>query len=200
MSFFKTNFDTVLKLILNQIGVALLTFFLYTAAGGIISDDGLGLMIKIAISVFGILFYYALIYNIAWEIGAKDKIRIDGGKMKPSKNKGMLLGIYANLPNIAVITFATLLFLLYMLTNADWMYSLYAVLNFIFRFFISIYIGVIQAICTPYREYHADLYTLSQCICFLIFALISAIIIHISYVMGVKDIRIFGKQKPRKYD
>jgi hypothetical protein len=200
MKFFKENFDVILKLLINQVGVALLTFFLYTAAGGIISEGSLGLLIKVAISIFGIIFYFALVYNIAWEIGAKDKIRIDGNKMLPVPNKGILLGIFANSTNIIVIGFATLIFILYILTDAEGLFSIYAVLNFIYRFFISMYLGVIQAICSPYAEYHTELYTISQCICFLIFSLISTIVIHFSYTMGTKDIRIFRSKPQSRYD
>ena len=200
MKFFKENFDVILKLLINQVGVALLTFFLYTAAGGIISEGSLGLIIKVAISIFGILFYFALVYNIAWEIGAKDKIRIDGNKMLPTPKKGVLLGLFANSTNIIVIGFATVIFILYVLTDAQWLFSVYAVLNFIYRFFISMYLGVIQAICSPYAEHHTELYTVSQCVCFLIFSFISTIVIHFSYTMGTKDIRIFGSKPQSRYE
>jgi len=193
MRFFKNNYDTVIKLLINQIGVAILTFFLYTAAGAIKTDEGTGLTIKIAISIFGILFYYVLIYNIAWEIGAKDKIRVDGGRAIATPGKGIRLGIYANLTNFVVIGLAAILLTIYIISGAEYLYSFFAVLNFIFRFFVSMYLGVIQAICQSYSEF-TNMYFLAQTLCFLIFSLISSIVIHVSYTLGFKDYR-FIKQK-----
>ena len=37
----------------------------------------------LASSIFSILFYLMLLYTVGWDIGARDKIRIDGGRMKP---------------------------------------------------------------------------------------------------------------------
>lgn len=197
MRFFKNNYDTIIKLLVNQIGVAILTFFLYTAAGAIKTDDSTGLTIKVAISIFGILFYYVLIYNIAWEIGAKDKIRVDGGRATATPGKGIRLGLYANITNFAVIGLAAIVLTVYIISKADYLYSFFAVLNFIFRFFVSMYLGIIQAICHSYSAF-TDMYFLAQTLCFLIFSVISAIVVHISYTLGFKDYRFIKQKKTAK--
>ena len=199
MKIFKENSYDIVKLYVNQLGIMIFSMLLYTAVGSF-ENESLSGKLSIFVSVFSICFYLVLVYYAMWEIGAKDKIRIDGNKMLPTPKKGVLLGLFANSTNIIVIGFATVIFILYVLTDAQWLFSVYAVLNFIYRFFISMYLGVIQAICSPYAEYHTELYTVSQCVCFLIFSFISTIVIHFSYTMGTKDIRIFGSKPQSRYE
>ena len=146
MRFFRENADSIVKLYINQIGVAIFSMFIYTAAGAISVGGVTSLLIKVGISAFAVFFYFALLYTVMWEIGAKDKIRIDGGRIEEKKSKGILLGLYANIPNFVFIGLALDLFLLYMLTGAEALYSLFAVLNGLFRVFVSMYLGIIQGL------------------------------------------------------
>ena len=83
MSFLKEHSDNIVKLIINQVGISIFAMFLYTAAAAIKSEDGgASLTFKVLISVFSIMFYLLLVYTIGWEIGAKDKIRIDGKRLE----------------------------------------------------------------------------------------------------------------------
>ena len=197
MRFFKNNLDIISKLMINQVGVAIFSFFLYTAAGAINADSTISLTIKISISAFAIVFYLVLIYNIVWEVGAKDKIKIDGKRLQRTPQKGILLGIFANIGNFAVIGSALVLMLIYMNTGVEALNSVFAVLNFIFRFFVAMYLGVIQGICSPFAA-DKNLYYLTQTIAFLVFSILSALAIHLSYIMGLNDWRIIpssGKKK-----
>ena len=117
--------------------------------------------------------------------------------MTAEPGKGIRLGMYANLTNFIVVGLATILLVLYMITKAEWLYSFFAVLNFIFRFFVSMYLGVIQALCQSYSAF-SDMYFLAQTLCFMIFAIISAILIHLAYALGYKDYRIIKSKKANK--
>ena len=194
MHFLKNNIDTIVKLMINQTGVAIFAFFLYTAAGAISTEEGISLAIKIAISVFAIIFYLVLIYNIAWEIGAKDKIKIDSKRLERAPYKGLFIGLYANALNFIVIGTALVLIGIYMSNGSDAIYSAFAVLNFIFRFFVSMYLGVIQGICKPF-EADQNLYYLLQTLGFLIFSVLSAFAIHFSYILGLNDWRLIPTNK-----
>ena len=81
MRFFKENSESIIRLIVNQIGITIFSFFLYTALG-VMQKEGESspLHFKVLISAFCVLFYFVLIYTVVWEIGAKDKIRIDAGR------------------------------------------------------------------------------------------------------------------------
>ena len=106
MRFFKENSENIIKLFINQIGIAIFSMFMILAAYAISDKGGNDAVISIFISIFSIIFYFVLIYNVAWEIGAKDKIRIDAGRMEKKESKGILLGIYSNIPNFIIIGLA----------------------------------------------------------------------------------------------
>ena len=194
MRFFKENSESVIKLFINQIGIAIFSMFMILAAYAI--KGGNAALISIFISIFSIAFYFVLIYNVAWEIGAKDKIRIDGGRMKERKSKGILLGIYANIPNFIVIGIATVSIIAYMLGGGEWLKSIFAVLNLIFRFFVSMYLGVIQGFTSSITDQNASY--LVQSILFLVFSSLSAVVIHVSYILGLRDFRFFPTAKHTK--
>lgn len=197
MRFLKNNFDSILKLFINQIGVAIFSFFLYTAAAAISTDASVSLIIKISISVFSILFYFVLIYNVTWEIGAKDKIRIDAKRIERNSSKGIGLGIFANAVNFIVIGCALFLYIFYLLFDWSWAYKIFVVLNAIFRIFVSMYLGVVQGICSSFAG-NTELYYLVQTILFLVFSVISAIAIHLSYLVGLADFRLIKNSTKKK--
>jgi len=197
MRFLKENFDSIIKLLVNQIGIAIFAFFLYTAAPEINTDPSTALLIKVLISLFSVIFYFALIYNVTWEIGAKDKIRIDAGRVVNNPLKGLWLGLFANATNFIVIGLSLILFCVYLLGGPGAFYSIFLVLNAIFRIFVSMYLGMIQGIFASFAG-NTDLYYLLQTIGFLVFSLLSALFIFASYIMGLKDYRIFGKKNNTK--
>ncbi len=56
----------------------------------------------IVVSSFAILFYLFLTYTTIWEIGAKDKISADVGKLKIKPWLGIVISLFANIPNFIV--------------------------------------------------------------------------------------------------
>ena len=199
MRFLKENFDSVIKLFVNQIGVAIFSFFLYTAASTIAENGQSGLAVKFAISVFSIIFYFLLIYNVIWEIGGKDKIRIDAGRMTPQKSKGARLSFIANLPNFIFIGIALLLFVIYMTSGNEGFKAAFAILNALFRIFVSMYLGAIQLVCDSFSE-NENTYYLMQTIGFLIFPVMSIGISHFAYIMGLNNKKIINTGKTEKYE
>lgn len=196
MRFFKENSESIIKLFINQIGIAIFSMFMILAAYAIGDKGGNAAVISIFISIFSILFYFVLIYNVAWEIGAKDKIRIDAGRMQKKEAKGILLGIYSNIPNFLIIGLAIILFSIYMIAGGEWLKNIFAVLNFIFRFFVSMYLGLIQGITASIANENTAY--LVQSILFFAFSILSAVVIHVSYILGLKDFRFFPNTKSAK--
>ena len=195
MRFFKENSGLIVKLFINQIGIAIFAFMLYTAAGSFeINDASASLLIKVILSAFSMLFYFTLIYNIMWEIGGKDKIRIDSGRAERKASKGLMIGLFANAVNIIVVGVALLLLILNMITGLDVLMSIFAVLNAIFRIFVSMYLGVIMGL-SAFAQETTEMYYLIQTAGFLLFSFISAFVIHFSYLMGLNDKRIFPSAK-----
>ena len=193
MRFFKENSESIIKLFINQIGIAIFSMFMILAAHATAGKSGNAMLISVFISIFSIVFYFVLIYNVAWEIGAKDKIRIDGGRMEKRESKGILLGIYSNIPNFAVIGVAIVSFAIYMMGGGEWLKSIFAVLNLLFRFFVSMYLGVIEGMTSSISD--SDVAYLVQSVLFFVFSIISAAVIHISYILGLRDFRFFPTSK-----
>lgn len=99
MRFIKENFSEIIRLYVNHIGITIFAMFTITAFGAINSEsDALGILA----SALSMLFYYVLIYFVVWEIGGKDRIRIDAGRMEKKPAKGLLLGLCGNIPHIII--------------------------------------------------------------------------------------------------
>ncbi len=85
------------KLLLNQFGAAFLGIMLIMAAWAVRSQkDWLG----VVASCLATAFYLYLIYNLLWERGGQDRIRIDGGRMERKPMSGFWVILIANIPNI----------------------------------------------------------------------------------------------------
>ena len=195
MRFIKKNSYDIIKLYINQIGIAIFSLVLYTAIG-MIDSETLPMPLKIGVSVFAILFYFVLIYTVTWEIGAKDKIRVDAGKEKCVMSKGFLMGLFANLPNF-IFTFICILGQgVYMLTEIEAFKTLGAVFNLIIRLFLSMYLGVIQGIFSPFAE-NVDLYFLLQSCGFFLLPLLAVFTTDIGYRMGMKNIKFFSSKSQK---
>ncbi|MBQ9804955.1 MAG: hypothetical protein IJW49_12110 [Clostridia bacterium] len=89
--FFADHSYDMVKMLLNQIAIAIFGFSLVLTAGKM---GSVGL--RNVTSVFSILFYLFLIYITAWDIGYKDKISVDVGKKKYQPWKGVLISLCAN--------------------------------------------------------------------------------------------------------
>lgn len=195
MRFFRENSDSIVKLYINQIGVAIFSMFLYTAAGAVSLDGIASLMIKVGISAFATVFYFVLVYTVAWEIGAKDKIRIDAGRMEEKKSKGFKLGLFANMPNFVFIGIAFLTFGIYLIFGAEAFYTVFGILNGIFRIFVSMYLGIIQGL-TNGLSGNVDLAT--ETALYLVFSAVASVITYLSYIMGLKEKRLFSVKPAKK--
>ena len=81
MKHIKGNSYDVVRLIINQLGISIFALVLYIAMASVGENNpSLHTGLKIASSVFSVFFYWMLIYAVMWEIGAKDRIKIDTGK------------------------------------------------------------------------------------------------------------------------
>ena len=68
MKFLKENSYDIIRLIINQVGITIFAFVIYTAVGSVKIESRLAvILLRVGISVFSALFYYALIYTVAWD-------------------------------------------------------------------------------------------------------------------------------------
>lgn len=93
IDFIKDNSYNMVKMFIYQFGMTVfgLTLSLATA-----SNDTLLLIA----GCFSVLFYMYLLYTMTWEIGAKDRVRVDSGRATAMPLKGLYISIGANTLNI----------------------------------------------------------------------------------------------------
>ena len=196
MKFFKENTYDIIRLFVNQIGITIFSFFLYTAVGAI-QDDALTLKVQVVVSVFAILFYFSLLYTAAWDYGAKDKIRVDAGRATLNKFRGALMGFFANLLNF-ILSGITIIFMAFCVFEAgEWAQAPAAIFDMITRFVESMYLGLLQGVFVAFKD-NLYLYHFMQAIGFFIMPVLSILSVHFGYSMGLKEKKIFPSAKKTK--
>ncbi len=215
MRFIKENLHDIVKLFINQLGITIFSFFLYTAFDvGIKDNDSAKSATYIAVSVISILFFCFLLYTVAWEWGAKDKIRIDGGRLKEFKYKGALISFYANVINFVIAAVAFTTVLIFMLTYSEtslfdpslvitfdkvpsnFALELHSVFNILMRFISSLYNGLLRGIFSGIEN--AFLVSFYESIGFFVLPLVAILATHFGYVMGLREKKIFSSNAKAK--
>lgn len=103
--FWSENSKIIGKIILNQFGATFLGIMVITAAQ---SAQGQKAWLMLFASAFASLFYLFLIYNVIWEKGGQDRIRVDGGRAVRKPLKGLIISLFANIPNF-ILAFIVLI-------------------------------------------------------------------------------------------
>ena len=195
MRFFKEHSESIIRLLVNQIGITIFALFLYTAAGAMQKEgEHIPTLFLVLISVFSVLFYFVLIYTVVWEIGAKDKIKIDGGRAEKYPLKGLLLGLYANIPNLIINGIAFLAIILHTVGLGEIFYTIYSIPYIIGIFFESMYHGIILGLTSnlvALKDFMIGLY-------YFVFPLSSVLVIQFAYFMGLHEKRIIPRAKSSK--
>jgi hypothetical protein len=193
MKIFKENSYDIVRLYVNQLGIMIFSMLLYTAVGSF-ENARLSTALSIFVSIFSLCFYLVLIYYVVWEIGAKDKIRIEGGRAEPCKFKGLVMGLFANVPNF-VLGILTLLFLsIFLISGNNVVSSVFLIFNLITRFHASMYLGIISAIVpTGLSSGPVDyIEMLVETLLFVVLPLISVGVTHLAYYLGSKEKKLIS--------
>ena len=193
----KDNSYDIARLIINQIGIAIFAIVLYVAMATVGENSReLYDMLKVASSVASTLFYWALIYTVMWEIGAKDRIKIDSGKAEDFKSKGFLIALLANLPNIILSSLAIIFKAVYMIFGIEAFNTAMLLVSTFMRFIASMYIGIISGICNPIEP--SNLEDLAQSIGYLIMPLLTVLVCHLAYTLGKNNFKFFATKNTRQ--
>jgi hypothetical protein len=187
MKFLKENSYDIVKLFINQVGIAIFSIMLYSAVGSL-SDN---LAFEIAVSVFATIFYFALIYTASWDSGSSDKVRIDSGRLNAVKAKGAIISLIANIPNIIIAFAAIIGKLIVHLGGPEWADIIWLISNIIIRFILGMYLGIVRGIFSFLPSTDSLTY-IFEGIGFLVLPLISVLVCHIGYTFGSKNFRILS--------
>ncbi len=177
----------VKKLVLNQFGAAMLGIMLSSAAMQ-------SRILNFLTSLLAIFFYLFLQYTAIWETGAKDRIRVDGGRAAENKWRGLHAAILANSPNILLAVLVVLLTTVGVLTQWSWAGEGAVVFTFIARLWQGMYNGVINFVI-PQGLNEAQ--TILSTLIYLAIILPSLVVNTIGYRMGYMNRRIFPERKKK---
>lgn len=195
MKFLKENSYNIIKLYINQIGISIFSLLLYVSVATIKNDE-LSSNLTFGISIFAMLFYFALLYTAAWDIGASDIIKIESGRMESKKYKGALMALLANVLNFVLAGVCVISMSFYMNgTQAALGFS--QIFNLLLRMTSAMYIGLLQSIFSSFAA-DGNLYNLLQSYGYLVAPFLAIIATHIGYIFGMKNLRIFPSSKNPK--
>ena len=202
MNFFKVNSYDIVKLYLTQIAISIFALIMYTALGFIQSNESLSTTFQIIISVFSILFYLVLLYTAAWDWGANDKIRADGGRCTLDKLRGFKMAVLANIPNYIFAFIPALGFGLGALGIESFVAKIGAIFVVILRFTASMFQGllvnVFDFLKTDIEGATNYPYFFAEACGYIFMILLSIFATHLAYTLGSKDKKIFGFIKTNK--
>ena len=180
--FFHDYSYSVIKMFINQFALAIFGASLTFATVSAHSSDGFDFFTLI-VSIFSACFYLFLIYNIAWEIGAKDKISVDVKKKPYRPYLGIVLSLLANIPNFILVA-------LYATTTITRAYQIKDVLRIISCLLNGPYFGMLTAIKIPFQGEMIPLQAFW--VSFLIATLPAIITSGLAYYLGHRNFKFFG--------
>lgn len=100
LNFLKNHSYSAVRLFVTQIVISIFGLALVIATG---QNNTL----QIIVSCAAIVFYLFLIYAAMWDIGSKDCINIDTGKIERHPYKGFFIALLANIPNFLLALLIT---------------------------------------------------------------------------------------------
>lgn len=186
IEFWKANSSVIVKMFVNQIGMTIFGLMLNMATAA-------NKTLLVVTSLFSILFYMCLLYSVSWDYGARDKIRVDGGRMTRDVWKGIRLSLVANIPNILLALLAIVGYVFtkdFLANDPKWAVDLYAVCNTVARFLHAMYLGVLV---TAFPAGENQVYSAYPLILTVIPALFTC---GFGYFLGLRGNRILGFMAP----
>lgn len=183
--FFHDYSYNIVKMFVNQFAISLFGFSLTLATTQMyVNKHSSGFdVLTLLVSIFAVLFYLFLIYTLAWEIGAKDRISVDSGKKPYRPHLGLLLSAIANIPNLLL----ALLFVLGTVFRAN---SMVFMVRLIATLIQGMYFGIITAISLPVGGAYVQLNSLWPT--FFLITVPAMLASWLAYFLGHKELKLFS--------
>lgn len=189
-SFLKENSYHILKLFINQIGIAVFGLIMATA----VHSNQLLLLI---VGIFAVCFYCFLLYTMVFEIGEKDSIRIENGRMMPRKFFGLQISLIANIPNTLLIIAMFVCYFMIFASGSESAFAGYAILDVVIKLVMGMFNGISSAIMPRITDISC-LETIKGIIYpgfWLLCLLPSLLTCFAAYNLGVKGFHLFSPKK-----
>ena len=185
IKYFKENLSSISKLFINHVGMTVFALVVLITSSLLSTKLGNQVVFYI-MGGLTVLMYFSLLYTAMWERGAKDKLKVDGGRMQQGLFHGLYMYLLANALSI-FLAVMTLIFACFASDPNSGIYSVYDVFKLITHFWGAIYLPITKIeIASPVL--HSLLY----------FAIVlpGAIVSCVSYILGVKGCKcIFPEPK-----
>lgn len=192
MRFVKKYSYDIVRLMLNQFALAVFGVVLVTAAR--MRAKGGFDWLSLTVSIFSVLFYLYILYATLLEMGGKHKVKIDAGSLPEDKHLGLKLMLLAQIPNFAVLL---LMFLGWLFGHAvasnSFFIGMYGIAQLVMYFLQSMYDGIIG---TMIPNASGTLEYFYVWLAYYISVLPAILVAWGSYVLGLKDKKIFFKKPP----
>lgn len=188
-NFFREYSYSVVKMFINQLAIAIfgasLTFATVSAHGNSNNFD----IFTLIVGIFSAGFYLFLIYNMAWEIGAKDKISVDVKKKPYRPYLGLVLSLLANIPNL-------ILAIIYAITTFTGASNAQGIVRIICCFVNGMYFSILTVV----RIFFAGEWIQLQAfwVSFVIAIIPAVIASSLAYYLGHRNFKFFGFITNRK--
>ncbi len=197
MGFWKKHSYQIVRLFIIQIGIAIFGLVLSFAVATAFRDrnDRIPLLM---VSVFSVLFYLFLLYSVSWEIGGKDRLKLDAVHAEFKGSTGFLLATLAEIPNFL---FDLLMLIGGILVRAGVTVGgsrTFGVGYAPETFLDSMYVGIIRSLleATGLSQDASPSYYLVAALFFLASTLPAILVIGFGYYMGVNEKRIIPAKRP----
>ena len=205
MKFLKQHSYDIVKLFVNQLGLAIFSMALYSAVNIALPDNfEHAPTIRLVISIASTLFYLSIIYVVVWEFGAKDRIKVDSGRVKRSPIKGGLLQLCANIPNFVLVAIALVSFAVYSFNSNEGCKLVFSLIHSFIVFIESMYTGMIIAVFPVVSDATVATIDIAFCWRTIMYALMpitSVLVAQLGYTLGEHNFKFSSllsgkKQKP----
>jgi len=183
--FWNENKGIIGKLVLNQFGAAFFGLMLILAAS---SAAAIKEKLQLIASIIAVVFYLFLLYNVMWDKGGKDRIRVDGGRATAIPLKGLYCSLVANAFNLLLFV---LIFVSYFFKGtATWAATTYLISRTVALLWEGMYNGIVMYF-SPYNP-----------IIYLLMVFPALFICALGYYLGQSNKKLFGflnqKQENKK--
>ena len=175
----------------NQFAISIFGFSLTIATTSAHADSAGFDLLTFIVSIFAVIFYLFLIYTLAWDIGAKDKISVDVGKKPYRPHLGILLSLFAHIPNLIAAVF-------YLVATLAGSEDMMFIVRLVATLIQGMYFGLITAVSLPIGGAYVQLNALWPT--FFIMVIPAMLTSWLAYYLGHKNIRLFAfiSDKPKQ--
>lgn len=193
MHYFREHSKLISRLLINQVGMTIFGMILTMA---VLRSTENNTTLTVLVSIFSILFYLCLIYNVMWEEGARNGIRVNAGRMEKIPFFSLKAALFASVPNFVLAALLLVSYLFAFPLGMEFARSAYGILHIILAFFEAMYVGLFKVILDAFPEIGVQ--SLVACCLYILSSLPMILVSMLAYRFGEKNIYIFGKRSPKK--